>query len=228
MIYPEANDPEIGDPETDAILKKKAERAIARLKTLYPVGKWHSPDPFKVLISTVLSQRTRDEVTEKASERLFGTYDTAASLAKADIDAIECLIKDVGFYRVKAARIKEISQILVNRYGGAVPDDMNELLTLPGVGRKTANCVLVYGFKKDAVAVDTHVHRISNRLGIVNTKRPDGTELQLMKIVERSDWQVLNELFISFGKDLCRPIGPKCDICGLSDLCIYYSRNKQN
>ncbi len=156
---------------------------ISRLKERYPPGKFASREPFRVLISTVLSQRTRDEVTDRASERLFSRYGTSGELACADTDDIEELIHDVGFYRTKAPRIKEIARIIDNDLKGKVPSDIESLLLLPGVGRKTANCVLVYGFGMDAIAVDTHVHRISNRLGFVKTGTPEETETELRRVL---------------------------------------------
>lgn len=194
-------------------------RIISHLKKRYPPGKFHSNDPFRVLIATVLSQRTRDEVTDRASEKLFSKYGTAAALAHADVADIQELIREVGFYRVKAPRIKEIARIINNDFKGKVPADMDALLSLPGVGRKTANCVLVYGFGRDAIAVDTHVHRISNRLGLVSTKTPEETELKLREVLPRKHWRHINELLVRFGQDICRPVAPKCGACMLVDLC---------
>lgn len=192
---------------------------ITRLKKLYPPGKFHSSDPFKVLIATVLSQRTRDEVTERASEKLFSKYSTASALAHADAGEIEKLIREVGFYRIKAPRVKEIARIISNDFKGRVPDSMEALLSLPGVGRKTANCVLVYGFGRDAIAVDTHVHRISNRLGLVSTGKPEETEARLYEVLPKKHWRHINELLVRFGQDICRPVAPKCGACLLADLC---------
>ena len=192
---------------------------ITHLKKLYPHVKSNSSDPFRVLIATVLSQRTRDEVTERAAGKLFARYTTAAALANADVGDIEELIHEVGFYRVKAPRIKEIARIIHNDFKGRVPEDMDSLLSLPGVGRKTANCVLVYGFGKNAIAVDTHVHRISNRLGLVSTKTPEETEVKLLEVVPRKHWRHINELLVRFGQGICRPIGPKCGGCPLAELC---------
>lgn len=134
---------------------------------------------------------------------------------------IEKLIKDVGFYRVKSQRIIEISRILLSgEWRGKVPDNIDDLLKLPGVGRKTANCVLTYAFRKDAIAVDTHVHRISNRLGLVTTKTPEETEVELEFLwFPKVLWQYVNELLVRFGQDVCRPVSPKCDVCVLEDLC---------
>ncbi len=196
-----------------------ADAIIARLKKHYPPGKFNSSDPFRVLIATVLSQRTRDEVKDKAAGKLFARYSMATALANADVGDIEELIREVGFYRVKAPRIKEIARIIHNDFKGRVPDDMGSLLSLPGVGRKTANCVLVYGFGKNAIAVDTHVHRISNRLGLVSTKTPEETEIHLQEVVPRKHWRYINELLVRFGQDICRPIGPKCGRCPLAELC---------
>jgi endonuclease-3 len=140
-------------------------------------------------------------------------------MAGADPEDIERLIKDVGFYRVKSQRIIEISRILLEEYEGKVPDKVDDLLKLPGVGRKTANCVLTYAFRKDAIAVDTHVHRISNRLGLVTTKTPEETEVELEHVVPMELWQYVNELLVRFGQEICRPVSPKCDVCVLEDLC---------
>jgi endonuclease-3 len=192
---------------------------ISRLKKCYPPGKFNSNDPFQVLIATVLSQRTRDEITDRASEKLFAKYGTPAALASADAGDIEALIREVGFYRIKAPRIKEIARIIDNDFKSRVPDDMDALLSLPGVGRKTANCTLVYGFGKDAVAVDTHVHRISNRLGFVMTKTPEETEAKLREALPKKHWKHINELLVRFGQDVCKPVGPKCGTCPIAELC---------
>lgn len=192
---------------------------MSRLKKLYPEGKYHSPDPFRALIATVLSQRTRDEVTDRAAEKLFSKYGSAIALAQADVADIEELIHEVGFYRIKAPRVKEIARIISNDFKGKVPDDMETLLSLPGVGRKTANCTLVYGFGRDAIAVDTHVHRISNRLGLVSTKTPEETENALRQTLPKKHWRHINELLVHFGQEICRPVAPRCGACSLADLC---------
>jgi len=183
-------------------------------------------NPFRVLITTILSQRTRDENTDEAAATLFAAYKTPGEIANAPRDKIEKLIKKAGFFRVKAQRVKETARIIHEDYNDIVPDDINELLTLPGVGRKTANCVLVYGFRLDAIPVDVHVHRISNRLGLVKTKSPEETELELMKIVPKGYWLDLNESFVRFGQDICRPIGPKHEECPINDLCDFYKEMK--
>jgi len=179
-------------------------------------------DPFRVLISTILSQRTRDEMTEKASAQLFAAYDTPSAIASAPTDHLERLIHPVGFYRQKAVQIRKVSRVLLAEHGGRVPRTYEELLELPQVGPKTANCVLVYGFGDPRIPVDTHVHRVSNRLGLVRTKAPEQTERVLMRIVPKEWWLHVNELFIRFGKDLCRPIGPRCESCSFTGFCRYY------
>jgi endonuclease III len=179
-------------------------------------------DPFAVLISTILSQRTRDEMTEKASAALFARYGTAAAIASAPVSSLVELIRPVGFYRQKAVQIRKVSRLLRDKYHGAVPRTYEELIALPQVGPKTANCVLVYGFGEPRIPVDTHVHRVSNRLGLVTTKTPEATEQALMRIVPKELWLHVNELFIRFGKDLCRPIGPRCEMCPFRTSCRYY------
>jgi endonuclease-3 len=179
-------------------------------------------DPFLVLISTILSQRTRDEMTEKASARLFAKYASPEAIATTPTEDLERLIRPVGFYRQKALMIRKVSQALLDRHGGEVPRTYEELIELPQVGPKTANCVLVYGYGDARIPVDTHVHRISNRLGLVRTKAPEATERALMRIVPKDDWLHVNELFIRFGKDVCRPIGPRCPACSFTSFCRYY------
>ena len=193
---------------------------MRKLLELYPES--HTDDfrdPFFVLISTVMSHRTRDDVTYPAARKLFERFSTPEEMAEADTGEIEALIKDVGFYRIKAGRIKEISGILLEKYDGRVPEDMESLLELPGVGRKTANCVLAQAFLKDALAVDTHVHRISNRLGLVETKVPDETETELKKIFQQKYWRHVNLLLVKLGQNICRPITPRCGACVLNDIC---------
>ncbi|MDY9925568.1 endonuclease III [Methanosarcina sp.] len=194
---------------------------MQRLFELYPDGcTVDVREPFFALISTVMSHRTRDDVTYPAAKRLFEKFSTPEEMVEADVQEIEALIRDVGFYRVKAGRIKEISRILLEEYNGKVPDNMETLLKLPGVGRKTANCVLAHAFfKEDALAVDTHVHRISNRLGLVVTKNPDETEIELKKVLPQKYWMHVNILLVRFGQNICRPVSPRCGICVLNDMC---------
>ncbi|MEW6095282.1 MAG: endonuclease III [bacterium] len=196
----------------------KVKIVFDRLKQYYSVGRYRN-EPFKVLIATVLSQRTRDENTHLAVKNLFAVYKTPLELSNANLEHLQSLIKPTGFYRVKASRIKEISGIILEKYNGDVPDDVTKLLSLPGVGRKTANCVLAYGFGKPAIPVDTHVHRISNRLGLVKTKSEYETEKVLEKTVPIEYWIELNELLVKFGQDTCQPVRPKCSQCNIKDLC---------
>ena len=157
---------------------------------------------FKVLISTILSARTRDETTKKAADSLFKEYPTAKKLANADLKNIKEAIKKVGFYKIKAVRVKQVSNILLQKYGSEVPSSLADLLALPGVGRKTAQCVRIYAFNLDGIAVDTHVHRISNRLGLVKTKKPEETEQALMQSIPKKYWKYVNNLFVKFGQTI--------------------------
>ena len=207
-------------------IQKKIKMIMDKL-TKYVAEPAKNPNPFRVLITTILSQRTRDENTDQAAAALFAVYKTPREIANAPTEEIESLIKKAGFFRVKAKRVKEVSRIIHEDYDDVVPDDIEELLGLPGVGRKTANCVIVYGFRKSAIPVDVHVHRISNRLGLVHTKNPDETEFELAKIVPESYWLDLNEKFVRFGQDICRPIGPKHEECPLNDLCDFYKEIKK-
>lgn len=182
-------------------------------------------DPFKILIGTILSARTRDEVTTAVIKALFSRFKNPDELSRANLSDIKKLIQKIGFYNVKASRLKEVSQLIIKKYNGEVPSNLDDLLTLPGVGRKTANCVLVYGFKKPAIPVDIHVHRISNRIGIVNTKNPEETENVLQKSIDKKYWIRVNETFVTFGQNICLPIKPKCNVCQLTKMCKYYSKN---
>ncbi len=205
-------------------IPERIERIMEELRGLYKLRVFEDKDPYRVLIRTILSQRTRDENTDQATLKLFNKYPDMEDVALAPQDKLEKLVKSAGFYRVKSKRIKEVSHILMEDYNGVVPDTMEELLKLPGVGRKTANCVLVYAFEKPAIPVDTHVHRISNRLGLVNSKEPDKTELELEKIIPKTYWIELNDLMVQFGQDICRPIGPKHEECPLAEICDYYQK----
>jgi len=182
-------------------------------------------DPYKILIGTILSARTRDETTAQVIKMLFSEFKNPDELSRADLKVIKKLIQKIGFYNVKAIRIKEVSKILVEKYNSKVPSNLEDLLTFPGVGRKTANCVLVYGFRKPAIPVDIHVHRISNRIGIVNTKKPEETEIALQKSIDRKYWTGVNETFVTFGQNICLPIKPKCNLCHLTKICKYYGKN---
>lgn len=176
-------------------------------------------DPFRILMSTVLSLRTKDQVTDEASERLFAIADTPRDLSKTPVRIIEKAIYPVGFYKTKARSIKRIAAELEKDYAGIVPDSIDELLKFKGVGRKTANLVVTLGYGKDGICVDTHVHRVSNRLGLVDTKTPEKTEFELMDVLPRKHWIGYNELLVSFGQSVCKPISPHCSICPLQKEC---------
>ena len=184
--------------------------------------------PFKVLISTILSSRTKDDTTFGASNRLFNKYKNPEELSKAKTVDIKRLIKPVAFYKTKSKKIKQVAEIIHKEYNNDVPIEMEELLDLPLVGRKTANCVLVYGFRKPAIPVDVHVHRISNRLGIVETESPEETEIELAKIVSRKYWIQINEYFVRFGQLICKPINPRCNECEFNNTCKYSQDIKKN
>ena len=211
------------------VIIKKMEKALNREKTprltaLRGLQMEEKGDPFKILIGTILSARTRDENTTKVVNKLFARFRTPQDLASGDVQEIKKIIHSIGFYNVKAERIKQVSQILVAKYSGKVPSDIGSLLELPGVGRKTANCVLVYAFDKPAIPVDVHVHRISNRLGLVSTKMPEQTELELSKLVDRRLWTKVNNTFVMYGQNICLPVRPNCKACPLKRMCRYYSR----
>ncbi len=204
------------------------EKKLQRLTALRGLQMEEQDDPFKILIGTILSARTRDENTTKVIKKLFATFRTPHDIASADIEEIKKLIHSIGFYNVKAKRIKQVSQIIVNKFGGQVPDDIDSLLELPGVGRKTANCVLVYAFNKPAIPVDVHVHRISNRLGLVSTKTVKQTEIELNKIVDKKLWTRVNNTFVMYGQNVCLPTTPLCKICDLKETCKYYHYSGNN
>ena len=206
----------------------KEERVIElvnQLENTFEIRTFLDHDPYKVLVRTILSQRTRDENTDQATENLFSKYRDIYEVADAPTEDVQELIRPAGFYRVKAARIQEVSRILIDQYGGEVPDTLEELVELPGVGRKTANCVLVFAFEFPAIPVDTHVHRISNRMGLVDTKNPDETEVELTKIAPEDLWIKLNDLMVQFGQNICKPMSPQCEICPCHEICDYYKDN---
>lgn len=186
-----------------------------------------SENPFHVLIATVLSQRTKDENTYRAANRLFSKYATPAEISKAPLSEIQNLIKPAGFPTVKAEAIKKISSLILEKYDGEVPRDIDTLLSFPLVGRKTANCVLAYGFGIDAICVDTHVHRITNRLGIVKTKNPVETERVLREVVPKHRWKDVNSLLVVFGQEVCKPRRPRCSSCPVSNLCDYFTDQRE-
>jgi endonuclease-3 len=178
-----------------------------------------SRDPFQVLISCLISLRTKDEVTAEASARLFSLARTPSEMRDLPTIRIARAIYPVGFYRTKAKTIKGLSRTLLKEHGGKVPDDLEALLTLKGVGRKTANLVITVGYGKPGICVDTHVHRISNRLGIVTTKTPEQTEAALRQALPRRYWIPYNDLLVTFGQNICKPISPLCSTCPVNTLC---------
>lgn len=176
-------------------------------------------DPFKVLISCLLSLRTKDQVTETASLRLFNIADTPLTMLKLKVNDIEKAIYPVGFYKVKSERILGICNDLIDHYEGVVPNEIDELLKLKGVGRKTANLVVTLGYNKPGICVDIHVHRISNRIGYVKTATPDKTEFALRKKLPKKFWRIYNDLLVAYGQNLCVPVSPKCSICKIKPYC---------
>lgn len=202
-------------------------KIIAVLKSEY--RKWKMPsvthtaersrDPFKVLISTILSLRTKDETTSSASRRLFKTANNPSDMLAISSRQIEKAIYPVGFYRTKAKIIRYVCKTLIEKYDSKVPDEIDELLKLKGVGRKTANLVVTLGYGKPGVCVDTHVHRISNRWGFIETKTPFETEMVLREKLPRKYWIDYNSLLVAFGQTVCRPISPKCTECPVEQFC---------
>ena len=193
-----------------------------RMTALRELHEAETGGPFSILIGTILSARTKDESTTKVIKVLFSKYKNPNELANAKIKDVEKIIKSIGFYHVKSKRIIEVAKIIDTKYNGIVPDDLESLIQLPGVGRKTANCVLVYAFEKPAIPVDIHVHRISNRLGLVETKHPEETEQELMKKIKKKYWIDINDTFVMYGQNICKPISPMCNICKIKKDCNYY------
>jgi endonuclease III len=201
-------------------------RALARaiddheLPAVEKIANESQEDPFEVLISTMLSAQTRDPVTAAAAARLFRIARTPRAMAKLTVRQIERLIYPVSFYRHKAVHVKRTCEILLKQYGGRVPGTMEALLQLPGVGRKTANLVLILSFRSlRNICVDTHVHRISNRLGWVRTKTPEQTEQALYKATDRRWWPYINLYLVTWGQNVCKPVYPRCDACAIYDSC---------
>jgi endonuclease-3 len=202
-------------------------QALSRIRKEYP--KYRMPivtelvqkrrDPYKVLISCLLSLRTKDEVTAEAQERLFKEAQTPELILEMDRNRIEELIYPVGFYKNKAKVLHDVSRTILEKYDGEVPDELDELLKMKGVGRKTANLVITLGYDKPGICVDTHVHRISNRFGYVSTRTPDDTEMALRKKLPAEHWIEINDLLVTWGQNICKPISPFCSKCVVNDLC---------
>ncbi|GIW40876.1 MAG: endonuclease III [Candidatus Binatia bacterium] len=199
-----------------SILRKESSRWNAPVVTAFAR---HLRDPYRVLVGCLLSLRTKDETTGPACERLFALASTPEEMVRLSPRTIENAIFPVGFYRTKARTILEISRTLIERYGGKVPDDLDELLSLKGVGRKTANLVLTEGFRKPGICVDTHVHRISNRWGFVRTKNPVETEAALRRVLPKRYWIEYNALLVAFGQTICKPTSPLCSRCPVEQYC---------
>jgi len=199
-----------------------------RYTALERLHKVQTARPFRILIATILSARTKDENTTKAADKLFKLYGTPQKLAKAKVKDVEKVIKSVGFYHVKSKRIIEVANLILSKYNGKVPADIDKLVDMPGVGRKTANCVLVYAFEKPAIPVDTHVHRISNRLGLVDTKTPEETEMALREKIPKKYWLAINNTFVMYGQNICKPISPMCNVCKIKNSCNYFKNISNN
>ena len=198
---------------------KKLKKAVRKFRTPSVTVIAKKNDPFAVLVSCIISLRTRDEVTELASARLFNLAKLPAELLELSNAKIEKAIYPAAFYRNKTKSLKELCQVLVKEYSGKVPDKLEELLKLKGVGRKTANLTLILGHNKPGICVDIHVHRISNRWGYVKTKSPDETEMVLREILPKRFWKGFNDLLVSFGQNLCKPVSPFCSSCPIEDQC---------
>jgi endonuclease-3 len=176
-------------------------------------------DPFLILISTLLSLRTKDRTTREAGDRLFAMARTPVAMLNLPLKKLERVIYPVGFYRTKAKAIHQICSRLIDEYGGVVPDSIDELITLPGVGRKTANLVVTIGYGKPGICVDIHVHRISNRWGYIKTKTPEESEQALRRMLPKQYWIIYNDLLVPYGQNLCLPVSPLCSTCKLAELC---------
>jgi endonuclease-3 len=195
------------------------------LPAVEKISESQKKDPFQILISTLLSARTQDATTLAASTRLFAKANTPQAMAKLRVKQIEKLIFPVGFYRNKAEFVRDTSRVLVDRFGGRVPSTLEELITLPGVGRKTANLVMILAFKStDNICVDIHVHRISNRLGWVRTRTPEETEQALYATIPKRWWPMINLYLVTWGQNTCRPVYPRCHDCAIRRDCQFRLR----
>ncbi|MDO8661367.1 MAG: endonuclease III [Candidatus Woesearchaeota archaeon] len=175
--------------------------------------------PFKTLIATILSARAKDEVTELVAEELFKAYPDCNALANANPTIVKRIIHRIGFFNAKTKNIIATAKMIRDDFSGKVPSNREQLLKLPGVGRKVANCILVYSFDQDAIPVDIHVHRISNRLGWVKTTTPEHTEERLLQLIPKKHWKILNDTFVRHGKTICLPVSPKCSVCPVHKYC---------
>jgi endonuclease-3 len=205
--------------EIGAVIRTLRRRAPSWRATAVAEVAAEQRDPFRILVACILSLRTQDATTRQASERLFRVADTPEAMVRLPAARIARLIFPVGFYRTKARGIRAMCRDLIRRFGGRVPDDIDALVTLHGVGRKTANLVVTMGFGKPGICVDIHVHRISNRLGFVRTTAPDRTELALRAKLPRRYWIGYNDLLVAFGQNVCRPVSPHCSRCPVASRC---------
>ncbi len=204
--------------------KERALKIVKKLIEMYQRDRILHGDPFFTLIRCIISQRNRDEVTDRVSELLFNRYPTIHALANAKIEDVQKLLREngVGLWKNKGKWIVECSRLILKKYGGKVPDSVEELVKLPGIGRKCANIVLAYGFGKQAIPVDTHVNRISKRLGLAPPKAPpEKVEEYLKELIPKELWIYVNHAMVDHGKTICRPISPKCNECPLKTLCPY-------
>jgi endonuclease-3 len=188
----------------------------------------HKNDPFKTFVCTVLASRSRDEVTVKVCERLFKKFRSFKDLAQAPLEEIEKTLKGLGLYRQKASYLKESSKIIMEKFQGKLPDTLEDLIQLKGVGRKVANLILQRVYGKETISVDTHVHRIANRLGLVKTKTPSQTEKALKELIDRKYWKDINLLFVALGQTICKPQKPLCEQCPIRKWCSYGKKNSSN
>ncbi len=211
------------DKNIDIVMKNLIERTGKMpLPIVTEIKLTTGRDAFKILISTMLSLRTKDTTTKEACVRLFAKADNPKKMLELSEEEIATLIYPVGFYKVKAKNILITCRRLIDVYGGIVPDDIDELLTLTGVGRKTANLVVTEAYDKDGICVDTHVHRISNWLGYVDTKDPLATEYALREKLPKKYWRIYNDVLVVYGQNLCRPVSPKCKECEITKYCNHY------
>jgi len=216
-------------PEGNIAQKNNVEEILLRIeeevKGMLPFGekvREETKAPFLVLLSVILSARTKDETTEVVCKKLFKKVKTPKDLLKIPKSKLETILKPIGFYRQKARYLRETAKKIIREYDCDVPDSFKELIKLPGVGRKTANLVLSLSFGKNTICVDTHVHRISNRLGFVKTKTPFETEMELKRVLPEKWWSKINTLFVLYGKSICTPLRPKCEECSVKEFCKFF------
>ncbi len=209
----------ITDENIDEVITR-VKKVIGNVDLVLPVEDVRD-DPFKVLVATLLSARTKDEITHQVLPKLFSRVHGPKDLVRLDVKELERLIYPVGFYRTKAKHLKRLGEVLTEKYGGRVPDRLDELITLPGVGRKTANLVLVLAHDKPGICVDTHVHRIFNRWGYLSTRTPEETERVLRERLPERYWKDINRLLVLFGRSMCKPVNPRCSTCPLNRWCLY-------